>query len=804
MSKRRAVNYSFVFLLIMALVLILTIPMRAMAKGSYYSTELCTPDRSKKGSQSFRETVNTSHIFVNLFIERSFPRDDGSDKTYYTPYDFEGQTYYFQEPEGLYGQLENLNDKNLTITVQLMLRYDPNKKRLYEPSARYDDTHQYYAPNMSEEAVIKEYRAYMEYLSDKYSRINSHVDAWVCGNEVNAPYAWCFFGTDFMAKSGDTWVVTNQDLLVDHYTKFYDIVYNAVKSKNENARVCICVDHCWNESGGGRIIPTKNFLDMFAAREGNEKDWCIAFHCYPADLNQTRIWASPYNGKHEYAQFVDGYNLEVLTGYVKSHFGAQHRILLTEQGMSKACGDDNQAACLVYTYYKAKFDDMIDVFHIMKFNGCGYELNEPAATIWAYLDDGNAEHEQWIFDQVKGTIGVSSWTEIVPNWKSEAECKREREQYWEEHKFIFNGIDYSPVFDFDYYCEHNPDIVRMYTSDPVKYPVTFQMMFSYFTKYGMDRGQDSSPEFKLENYKNEHPELVAQYGSNNREYYTYYCLHIGEVREAKIRQFLSRFYFEILGRTEDKKGIDYWTAELTSGRKTGAEVALGFVDSNEFKTNFYPDDIFLEKMYSAFFDRDPDKEGFTYWSDKLIDGYTREQIVAGFTGSDAFNGLCREYGIKAGNLGIELEYPLGKPSKLEFGPRDNIDEAKVEAYVARLYDKALDRKEVAKWEIDYWKTAIMTGKEPNSGQENVYDPASVIATGFLNSEEYLNRKRTDEEFLTDLYASFFGREPDPEGYNYWLVKMDKGYSRRRIILEGFGTSEEFKALLREYGFVIVE
>nr|MCR4648759.1 DUF4214 domain-containing protein [Lachnospiraceae bacterium] len=134
--------------------------------------------------------------------------------------------------------------------------------------------------------------------------------------------------------------------------------------------------------------------------------------------------------------------------------------------------------------------------------------------------------------------------------------------------------------------------------------------------------------------------------------------------------------------------------------------------------------------------------------------------------------------------------------------RDNIDEAKVEAYVVRLYDKALDRKEVAKWEIDYWKTAIMTGKEPNSGQENVYDPASVIATGFLNSQEYLNRNRSDEEFLTDLYASFFGREPDEEGFRYWLVRLDKGYSRRRIILEGFGTSVEFRKLLEEYGFVI--
>ncbi len=806
MTRKRSFGITIALLIVFTTIISLINPIQAEAKESYFSADLFTPERSKKGTQSFKdsEVVDTSNIFINVFMETSFPNDDKSNISDFTEYEFEGDTYYFALPEGFYGagNVSKLNDANLTVTVQLMLRYDSNKKRLLEPSARMYPGYHYYAPNMTEPDVIKEYRAYFEFLSEIFCKYRCHVDAWVCGNEVNAPDCWNFFGDDFMTGvGGDRWVVSNPNLLMDHYTKFYDIVYNAVKTKNKKARICICVDHCWTESDGGKIIPTKTFLDKFVEKEGNDKDWCIAYHCYPGDLYVTTIWNTPYNQKNENAQFVDGYNLEVLTGYVKNNYGSKHRILLTEQGFSDSMGTNNQAACLVYTYYKAKFDDMIDVMHVMKFEGCGFELKEPAATIWKYLDDGNPEHEQWIFDQIKGTIGISSWTQITPNWKSEAELQNERNAYMEVNKCVFNGVDYSPVFDFDYYVEHNPTVVGYYTLDPVNNPPTFEQMFFYFSRYGMDMGQESSPNFNLAKYKSDHPELVAMYGDDNRSYYTHYCIEIEDAKSGQVEAFVSRFYTVILGRGADSVGLSNWTNALISKEQTGADVARGFILSDEFMNKGYLDDEFLEKMYLAFFDRNPDKAGFQDWSDKMIDGYTREQVVAGFTGAPEFKKLCADYGINPGDLGIPTDHPLGTPSKLEFGSRDNIDEALVEAYVARLYQSALGRNADAGGAA-YWKEAIMTGRESNSGTENYYDPASVIANGFLNSQEYLNKNKSDEEFLTDCYASFFGRKPDGPGKAYWLDKLSKGYSRRRVILEGFGTSQEFRNLLKDYGFVI--
>ena len=101
------------------------------------------------------------------------------------------------------------------------------------------------------------------------------------------------------------------------------------------------MDHCWRESDGGKVIPTKTFIDMFSAKEGRSKDWCIAYHCYPADLYQPDIWSNhQYNPKSINAQFVDGYNLEIFTGYVKENYGSNHRILLTEQGFTDRKGAD--------------------------------------------------------------------------------------------------------------------------------------------------------------------------------------------------------------------------------------------------------------------------------------------------------------------------------------------------------------------------------------------------------------------------------------------------------------------------------
>ena len=50
------------------------------------------------------------------------------------------------------------------------------------------------------------------------------------------------------------------------------------------------------------------------------------------------------------------------------------------------------------------------------------------------------------------------------------------------------------------------------------------------------------------------------------------------------RAFVTRIYTDVLERTADQAGVDYWTKKLDTKTKTKAQVMVGFSESNEYKT----------------------------------------------------------------------------------------------------------------------------------------------------------------------------------------------------------------------------
>ena len=107
----------------------IVIPSTKAEAVAWYSSDAFTDvGRSKKGTQSFKETevVNTSNIFINAHMETSFPNDGETNFAGYTEWEFEGKTYHFKVPDGLYAYntVTQLNNKDLTVTVQFILSYD--------------------------------------------------------------------------------------------------------------------------------------------------------------------------------------------------------------------------------------------------------------------------------------------------------------------------------------------------------------------------------------------------------------------------------------------------------------------------------------------------------------------------------------------------------------------------------------------------------------------------------------------------------------------------------------------------------
>ncbi len=113
----------------------------------------------------------------------------------------------------------------------------------------------------------------------------------------------------------------------------------------------------------------------------------------------------------------------------------------------------------------------------------------------------------------------------------------------------------------------------------------------------------------------------------------------------QVQAFVTRFYVQCLERQPDSYGLNEWVGRLMNGSRTGADVAHGFVFSEEFQASNHGNEAFLTILYSAFFNRQPDAEGYSAWLGRMAGGMSREKVLDGFLKSREFAQLCADFGI---------------------------------------------------------------------------------------------------------------------------------------------------------------
>lgn len=74
------------------------------------------------------------------------------------------------------------------------------------------------------------------------------------------------------------------------------------------------------------------------------------------------------------------------------------------------------------------------------------------------------------------------------------------------------------------------------------------------------------------------------------------------------------------------------------------------------------------------------------------------------------------------------------------------------------------------------------------------------AYGFFFSEEYRNKNRSNEDFVEDLYKCFLGRSSDEAGRTDWVNQLRTGCSDCTIF-NGFSQSVEYNDICSSYGIV---
>ena len=92
---------------------------------------------------------------------------------------------------------------------------------------------------------------------------------------------------------------------------------------------------------------------------------------------------------------------------------------------------------------------------------------------------------------------------------------------------VYNGVDYSKVFDYYYYSNNYADLRAAYGDDDTAFLI-------HFITYGMREGRQASAAFSLEAYKANNVDLQQAFGGDNPFYYIHY-MNYGR-KEGRIAQ----------------------------------------------------------------------------------------------------------------------------------------------------------------------------------------------------------------------------------------------------------------------------
>ncbi len=241
-----------------------------------------------------------------------------------------------------------------------------------------------------------------------------------------------------------------------------------------------------------------------------------------------------------------------------------------------------------------------------------------------------------------------------------------------------------------------------------------------------------------------------------------------------IEAFVTRSYRLILEREPDVEGFEYWTESLKSGERVAVDIVSLFVNLEEYSGKHVSGEEFVTTMYRVMMNREPDQEGLTYWVDVFNSPCSYNGIINGFLNSpqQEFQGICAEYGIEVGSVTIE--------------PRD--ESPNLTKFLARNYKYALNREPDIDG-LNWWASELLSKKQTPQD----------TAVAFVFSEECIKRDLNNSDFVEMLYGLFMGRASDAEGKAYWVNALISGSMSRNDVVDWFAGSPEFADIVASFG-----
>ena len=150
--------------------------------------------------------------------------------------------------------------------------------------------------------------------------------------------------------------------------------------------------------------------------------------------------------------------------------------------------------------------------------------------------------------------------------------------------------------------------------------------------------------------------------------------------------------------------------------------------------------------------------------------------------------FCLSLFMIAGGIGVPAEVLSYASSDTAQHQSEIIarDEIVAHELLGRLYRNMLGR-EGERTGIDAWTEALKDGR---------YDGYTIF-DGFYYSQEFMriNDGMNDEQYVTMLYHTILGREPDADGLDSWLAVLANNQATRESVYKDFIKSEEWTRIV---------
>lgn len=322
---------------------------------------------------------------------------------------------------------------------------------LYYPEIDMDTGAAFYAVNTGDPDGELYLEAFVSFMSERYNGANSDhgmIGKWTVGNEVNESGTYNYMGERRL------------DEYIKEYSRTFRIVYNIIKSNIPNADVYIPMEPWWKIESGMLTYGGKEFLDAFNGqmREEGNVDWGLAYHAYSYPLCDPKVLnddsaAIDDHGNYTTPEYytkdsldsttITMENIDVLIDYMHTpeyltRDGQVRSIILSEQGYTSNSNvygkcEAEQAASIVYSYYKAEMNEDIDAFiYFLQCDTAEASLNNDYYQfgLWGVNSDGTY-HEKLshdvlkimdtkesleLLENVKKILGINDWIQVIPNF----------------------------------------------------------------------------------------------------------------------------------------------------------------------------------------------------------------------------------------------------------------------------------------------------------------------------------------------------------------------------------------------------